>query len=807
MAQIWNNIKESILTFEDFKKEVLEDYKLACISRSFSLIGRREVLMGKAKFGIFGAGKEIAQIAMAKAFKEGDFRAGYYRDQTFMLATGMATMQQLLAQLYANPSLEADPHSAGRQMNNHFSTRSLNAEGTWKVLKHLKNSAADNSPTANQMLRALGLASASKKYRSLKEEIGNTAFSNNGNEVCFATIGDASTSEGIFWEVMNAAGVLQVPLVVSIWDDGYGISVPKELQTVKGSISKALSGFQRTETDKGFDIYTLKGWDYPTLVRAYKQAIEMVRKNHIPAIFHIEELTQPQGHSTSGSHERYKSVERLQWEKDYDCLAKMKEWIVERNIASEEDLLTLESEAKQEVVAAKKDAWKAYHHPIKAELESVIKMCRALIREGGDKMVIGEIIIELEETIDPTRKDVIKAAEKALRISHFDNTNASEELTKWLIEQHSINKERYNTYLFTNTSKSALKIPKVKVEYPLKPKYLSGYQVLNACFKANFERDASILAFGEDVGNIGGVNQAFAGLQQQFGEARIYDTGIREATIIGEGIGLAMRGWRPIAEIQYLDYLMYGLMPLVDDLSTLSYRTKGGQKAPLIVRTRGHRLEGIWHAGSPIGMIVNALRGMHICVPRNMTQAAGFYNALLRSDEPALVIECLNGYRLKEAIPSNPGSFTVPLGVPEILTDGRDVTLVTYGSCVRIAQEAIGFFEELDISIELIDIQTLLPFDIHHIIVESIKKTGRLVLLDEDVPGGGTAYMMQQIVEKQQAFKYLDAPPITISAKEHRTAYGSDGDYFCKPNAEDVFKVIYSIMNEINPDYYPDLPT
>jgi pyruvate/2-oxoglutarate/acetoin dehydrogenase E1 component len=602
---------------------------------------------------------------------------------------------------------------------------------------------------------------------------------------------------------VNAAGVQRVPLVISVWDDGYGISVPKEFQTTKGSISAILEGFRVDEKGRGFDIYKVKGWDYPALVKAYKTGIEKVRQTHIPAVFHIEELTQPQGHSTSGSHERYKSAERLEWEREFDCIKKMREWMISIGIATAEELDKIEVEARKKVYATKKVAWQAFQGEIRDEMQEVIAILQEIAASSINKNKILEVAKNLSATLDPVRRDVFLAVNEILRIGQYDADTDYRPLIKWRREHKLINRERYNSYLFSNSPKSALRIPAVPVEYPEKPKHLSGYQVLNACFEANFERDKTILAFGEDVGRIGDVNQAFAGLQEKFGIGRVYDTGIREASIIGEGIGLALRGWRPIAEIQYLDYLLYGLQPLSDDLATLSYRTKGGQKAPLIVRTRGHRLEGIWHTGSPIGMILGALRGMHVCVPRDMTQAAGFYNTLLRSDEPALVIECLNGYRLKEKIPSNPGDFTIPLGIPEVLVGGQDVTLVTYGSCVRIAQEAVEQLEELDISVELIDVQTLLPFDLHHKIGASVRKTNRIVFLDEDVPGGGSAYMLQQTMEVQEIFRYLDAPPKTLSAKPHRAAFGTDGDYFCKPNVQDVLEAVYELMHEANPDAYP----
>ncbi len=791
------------VSFTEFKIEVLDDYRLACQSREVSMTGRKEVLTGKAKFGIFGDGKELPQIALAKVFENGDFRAGYYRDQTFALASGIVNVEQMFGQLYANPSLEDDPNSGGRQMNNHFATRNLNPDGSWKSLKDQKNSAADNSPTASQMIRALGLAMASKKYRELADQIGENKFSRNGNEICFATIGDASTSEGLFWEVVNAGGVLQVPLIISVWDDGYGISVPKELQTTKGSISQVLKGFQREGKNKGYDIYVVKGWNYPQLVSTYKMAADKTRKTHIPAIIHVEELTQPQGHSTSGSHERYKTPERLKWEKEHDCILQFKNWILQNKIATTTELEEIEIESKKVINTQKKISWNKFHQPIIEELNEVVEIFQKIATTSKHTERLIEFENELKNAIDPMRKDIFKTVSDVLILTKDEKSDAIIELRKWREIQTQINQERYSSYQHTNSLYSPLKLPIIQPQYEEKAIKVSGYQILNACFDANFSRDNKILAFGEDVGFIGDVNQAFAGLQTKYGKERVYDAGIREASIMGEGIGLAMRGLRPIAEIQYLDYLLYGLQPLSDDLACLSYRTKGGQKAPLIVRTRGHRLEGIWHTGSPMQMILGALRGIHVCVPRNMTQAAGFYNLLLRGDEPALVIECLNGYRLKEKMPTNPGDFTVPLGVPEILKEGKDVSLVTYGSCVRIAQEAMINLNKIGISVELIDVQTLLPFDTYGVIGKSIQKTNRVVFFDEDVPGGGTAYMLQQVLEHQEIFRYLDSEPVTITAKEHRGAFGSDGDYFCKQSAEDVFNVINKLMCEVNPNKYP----
>jgi 2-oxoisovalerate dehydrogenase E1 component len=807
MTQFIKNIENECtqsLSFSKFKKEVLADYKICCISRAMSLLGRKEVLSGKAKFGIFGDGKELPQIAMAKVFQNGDFRSGYYRDQTFMLASNMVTIEQLFAQLYANPSLEDEPHTAGRQMNNHFATRNLEPDGNWKILKNKKNSAADSSSTASQMPRALGLALASKKYRQLQSLIGENNFSQNGNEVCFATIGDASTSEGLFWETINAAGVLQVPLIVSIWDDGYGISVSKEFQTTKESISDVLKGFEYVEGKNGFYIYKVKAYDYPNLVATYLKASQITRNKHIPIIIHIEELTQPQGHSTSGSHERYKSTERLAWEKEHDCILKFKQWILHSKIASEQELEAIEVNANNDVLEQKKLAWKKFHQPILDEINEVVGIIKNIGFENAElKEALDDIIFDLKNILDPVRKDIFETIFDVFLLVVDKNSASINRLKKWYELNLQINQERYGSYQFTNSVQAPLKKEKVAIAYSTDSKILSAFQLLNACFKANFERDPKILAFGEDVGKIGDVNQAFAGLQGVFGKERIYDVGIREATIIGEAIGLAMRGFRPIAEIQYLDYLLYGLQPLADDVACLSFRTKGGQKAPIIVRTRGHRLEGIWHTGSPMQMILGTLRGMHVCVPRNMTQAAGFYNLLLRSDEPALVIECLNGYRLKEKIPTNVGEYTVPLGVPEILQEGMDITLVTYGSCVRVAQNAIRTLQEIGISVELIDVQTLLPFDIHSIIGKSIQKTNRVVFLDEDYSGGATAFMMQEVLEKQKAFNYLDSPPKTITAQNHRVPFGTDGDYFCKPNAQDIVISINELMHEVNPNKYP----
>lgn len=782
------------LSFDDFKKIILNDFRIANESRQASLLGRKEVLTGKAKFGIFGDGKELAQIAMAKVFREGDFRSGYYRDQTFMFATGMSNIKEFFAQLYAMPDVDAEPCSAGRSMNGHFGTRSLDEYGNWKNLTQMKNSSADISPTAGQMPRLVGLAQASKFYRNNKELHQFTNFSINGNEVAFGTIGNASTSEGHFFESINAAGVLQIPMAISIWDDGYGISVHAKYQTTKENISEILKGFQRDENSEGYEIFRVKGWDYVALCETYEKAIAICREQHVPVMIHVQELTQPQGHSTSGSHERYKSKERLDWEAEYDCIKQFREWIIASAIATDEELNTIENDAKKYVRDCQKEVWESFNALIKAEVSEVVQLLENLANESVFASNILELSNKLKSTSDAIRKDNVMAIRKALRITRNEDLNARRELEIWLNHQSAANADRYNSYLFTNTEHSALNVSEIKAQYSEDAAIVDGREVVQACFDAAFERDPRVLAFGEDVGKIGDVNQGFAGLQEKYGEIRISDTGIREATIIGQGIGLAMRGLRPIAEIQYLDYLLYGLQTMSDDLASLSWRTKAGQKAPLIVRTRGHRLEGIWHSGSPIGMILHSLRGVHVLVPRNMTQAAGFYNTLLKSDEPALVIECLNGYRLKEQMPDNIGEFTVPLGRPEILTEGNDITIVSYGSTLRIAEEAIVELNSMGISVELIDVQSLLPFDINHTIVESLKKTNRILFLDEDVPGGATSYMMQQVIEEQKGYYYLDAPARTLSAKAHRPAYGTDGDYFSKPSVDDVVEVVMEIV-------------
>jgi pyruvate/2-oxoglutarate/acetoin dehydrogenase E1 component/TPP-dependent pyruvate/acetoin dehydrogenase alpha subunit len=790
------------ISAEEFKASVIQDYIIAYRSRQASLIGRKEVLTGKAKFGIFGDGKELPQIAMAKFFQNGDFRSGYYRDQTFMMAIEQHSVQEFFAQLYAHTSVEAEPASAGRMMNGHFGTRSLQDDGTWKNLKDQKNSSSDISPTAGQMLRLVGLAHASKYYRQNAAIIGENNFSDNGNEVAWGTIGNASTSEGHFFEAINAAGVLQVPMVISVWDDAYGISVPAKYQTTKENISEILKGFQRDEKGNGYEIITVNGWDYPALIAAYEKASTIARTEHVPVMVHVRELTQPQGHSTSGSHERYKSKERLAWEQEYDCLVQFRAFILTKGIASADELDKLEEEAKKHVNDAKKAAWEAYLSPIKNELRQAVELLEQLANESG----IGEITSIVNELLgisEPIRKDIGTAIGKALRLTIGQSYSSRQALIQYRDSFKEINADRYNSYLFSESNESALKVPYVAPEFSADSKMVDGREVMQAFFDVAITRDPRVFAFGEDVGKIGDVNQGFAGLQEKHGESRVFDTGIRELTIIGQGIGAAMRGLRPIAEIQYLDYLLYGLQPLSDDLATLQYRTKGGQKAPLIVRTRGHRLEGIWHSGSPIGMILHSLRGIHVLVPRNMVQAAGFYNTMLQSDEPALIIECLNGYRTKEKIPDNLGSYTTPLGVPEILIEGSDVTIVSYGSTLRVIEEAVKQLQEAGIYCELIDAQSLLPFDINHQIVESVKKTNKLVVIDEDVPGGASAYILQKIVEEQNAFRYLDAKPLTITAKAHRPAYGTDGDYFSKPNTEEIFETILNMMHEYNPSQFP----
>ena len=786
----------SRLSFEDFKAEALADYRLAVASREASLIGRREVLTGKAKFGIFGDGKELAQIAAAKCMMPGDIRSGYYRDQTLMFATGMSDIQKFFSQLYANPDVEAEPSTAGRMMNGHYGTRWLDDEGEWKDLTKTPQSSSDISPTAGQMVRALGLAQASKMYRNvavLRE--GFEKFTKGGNEVVFCTIGDASTSEGHFWETVNAAGVLKVPLAIFIWDDGYGISVPRHYQTTKNSISEALAGMQWNEEDGGINIYRAKGWDYAGLVSTFTEGIQRVRETHTPAIFHVQEVTQPQGHSTSGSHERYKSKERLEWEKDWDCIAKMKEFLLQNAIGTEEELTQIESEAKDDARAAKSRAWDAFINPIREQVLQVAGLVQQVVYEGGEAaQQIAGLSQQLSAIKEPIRKDVMQTLQKVIALG---GTSAALRTVRNYYDSLVVeNAGKFNSHLHSTSAKSAMKVRAVPAEFDGDAQ-LNGYEILNKYFDQLFAANPAVLAFGEDLGKIGDVNQGFAGLQEKYGELRISDVGIREATIIGQGLGMAMRGLRPIAEIQYLDYLLYGLQPLSDDVSTLQYRTRGGQKCPLIVRTRGHRLEGIWHSGSPIGMIINAIRGMYLCVPRNMTQAAGMYNTLLQSDEPGIVIECLNGYRLKERVVANLGDYTIPFGVPEVLREGEDITIVSYGSTLRVIEEAVAqYMEPKGIFVEVIDVRTLLPFDINGVILQSLQKTGRILFVDEDVPGGASAYMFQQVIEGQGGYRWLDAAPRTLTARAHRPAYATDGDYFSKPNAEEIAATIQQMMAE-----------
>lgn len=795
-----NTIDASELSFNDFKSIVINDYKIAFESRQASVLGRREVLTGKAKFGIFGDGKEVPQVAMAKAFKNGDWRSGYYRDQTFAFATGISTIKEFFAQLYANPTDGADPFSGGRQMNCHFATKSVNEDGSWNDLTQIKNCSSDISPTGGQMARLVGLAYASKLFRQNKELDYLKHFSVNGNEVAFGTIGNASTSEGVFFEAINAAGVLQIPMAISIWDDAYGISVPAKYQTTKEDISEVLKGFQREPDQPGYEIYKVKGWDYPALCEVYEKAINVCRDEHVPVLIHVTELTQPQGHSTSGSHERYKSKDRLSWENEHDCILKMRAWMLDSAVATEEEIVEIEKEAKVFVRNAQKEAWNEFLDSIKPEQKQVVDLISGVAKHQPE---LARIAANLASTADAQRREVFTAIRKAIRLSASFNSPERDELLTWYKQQAKFNHDRYNSKLHTDGKESPDMIAVVNAAYDEQSKMVDGREVLNACFNENFARDPRLVAFGEDLGNIGDVNQGFAGLQAKYGELRITDTGIREMTIMGQGIGLAMRGLKPIAEIQYLDYLIFALNVLSDDLASLSYRTKGIQKAPVIVRTRGHRLEGIWHSGSPISMILGALRGIHLCVPRNMTQAAGMYNTLFRADEPAVVIECLNGYRLKEQLPSNVGDFTVPLGKAEVLEEGTDITVVSYGSSLRIVQEAAEELSLLGISVEIIDPQTLLPFDTTQVCVNSLAKTNKLLVVDEDVPGGASAYILQKVLEEQKGYFHLDGQPKTLSAKAHRPPFGSDGDYFSKPSVDDVIETIYQMMHDANPTKYP----
>ncbi len=782
------------LSFDHFRQEVLQDYRWVCTSREVSLLGRKEVLTGKAKFGIFGDGKEVAQVAMAKFFQPGDFRSGYYRDQTFMFASGLATVQQFFAQLYADPSPDREPFSAGRQMNAHFASRLVDEQGEWLDLVNRKNVSSDIAPTAGQMGRGLGLAFASKAFRSSAAKEQFAHLTDNGNEVCFCTIGDASTSEGPFWETMNAAAVLQVPLAVFVWDDGYGISVPKKYQTAKSSISQALRGMEKEDGSNGIHFYNVKGWDYAGMCEIFEEGIRLARENHIPVLFHVEEITQPQGHSTSGSHERYKSPERLEWEREWDGLKKMKEWIISNVLATAEELEAIEIETREEVRAQKQQAWDEYLQPIRQQVSRAAELLNDLASKSGHGAELQALAQQLLALREPMRRDIMLSLHTALELA------GSDESAHWLRDYYQDlkkeNKQLYNSHLLNEGPRAAVKVEASPAAYADDAAVVNGFEVLNHYFDQLFAGNPGVYAFGEDLGYIGDVNQGFSGLQAKHGEDRIFDTGIREHTIIGQGIGMAVRGLRPIAEIQYLDYLLYGLQPLSDDVATLHFRTKGQQSCPLIVRTRGHRLEGIWHSGSPMGVVLNALRGMHVCVPRNMTQAAGMYNTLLKSNDPGIVVECLNGYRLKEKLPSNLLEFTVPLGVPEVIREGSDITLVSYGSTLRIVMDAAMQLEKKGISCEVVDVQTLLPFDLGHRILESLKKTSRILFIDEDVPGGAAAFMFNKVMEEQGGYRWLDAGPRTITAKAHRPPYGSDGDYFSKPNAQEIMDVVKEMMEE-----------
>jgi 2-oxoisovalerate dehydrogenase E1 component len=785
--------------------DALADYRLACESRAASILGRKEVFMGKAKFGIFGDGKEVAQLALAKVFQVGDFRSGYYRDQTFMMAIGALTIQQYFAQLYAHASVEADPASAGRMMNSHFATRLLDNQGQWKKLTQHKNVAADVSSNGSQMPRLVGLAYASKLYRENPQLAEFRNFSHQGNEIAFGTIGNAATSEGMFFEAINAAGVLQVPMLVSVWDDNYGISVPQAYHTTKEDISKVLGGFQRTPNERGYDIFTAKGWDYAGLCDIYQKAAHICRQAHVPVLIHVQEMTQPQGHSTSGSHERYKSKERLAWEAEYDCIKKMREWIVACELASVAQLDTIEREAYAEAQQQKNAAWKAFQDDIQQDHSQAVRLLQNVVATGVASQPVANLLEELCATRHPTRLHAFRAVKKALYFLTDAPYMAKKPLLAWIQRSTQTHQACFHSHLYSESKEAALHIPEVKPVVAPDAPLVDGREILKACFDAMFQRDSRVFAIGEDVGKIGDVNQAFAGLQQKYGCLRVTDTGIRECTILGQGIGAAMRGLRPIVEIQYLDYLPYALQIMMDDLATLQYRTRGGQKAPVIIRTRGHRLEGIWHAGSYLAGIIHNVRGIYVLVPRNMTQAAGFYNTLLQADDPALLIECLNGYRLKESMPTNIDSFTVPLGKPEIIRTGADVTIVTYGAMCRVVLEAAATLATLGIDCEVIDVQTLLPFDLQHAIVTSLQKTSRVVFADEDVPGGTTAYMLQKVLEEQQGYQYLDALPATITSQAHRPAYADDGNYFSKPNVETIVDRIYTMMSESSPAQYPPI--
>jgi pyruvate/2-oxoglutarate/acetoin dehydrogenase E1 component/TPP-dependent pyruvate/acetoin dehydrogenase alpha subunit len=794
------------LSFEDFKHEVIGDYRLAVVSRECSLLGRREVLTGKAKFGIFGDGKEVPQLAMAKAFKKGDFRSGYYRDQTFMMAIGQLTVQQFFAGLYGHADLDHDPMSAGRQMGGHFATHSLNDDGSWKNLTQQMNSSADISPTAGQMPRLLGLAQASKIYRHVQGIPNATNFSILGNEIAWGTIGNASTSEGLFFETINAAGVLQVPMVMSVWDDEYGISVHAKYQTTKESISEILKGFQRDPSDpkgNGYEIFKVRGWDYPELIATYEKAADIARKEHIPVLIHVVEVTQPQGHSTSGSHERYKNTQRLDWETQFDCIAQMRQWMINFGIATTTELETIESEARHQVNEGKKAAWQAFIEPVRQERDNLVSTLKEIASLSPNKVFIQKSASEIASIKDPIRKELLITARKTLRMVAAEPVR--EALSEWIKTYTARIQPTYSSHLYSQSAQQIQSVQANVATYDASAEDVDGRIIIRDNFDALFAKYPEALIFGEDAGNIGDVNQGLEGMQEKYGELRVADAGIREATILGQGIGMAMRGLRPIAEIQYLDYLLYAIQIMSDDLATLQYRTRGKQKAPLIIRTRGHRLEGIWHSGSPMGMIINAIRGIHVLVPRNMTKAAGFYNTLMKTDEPALVIECLNGYRLKEKRPDNIGDFTTPIGVVETLRQGTDITLVSYGSTLRLVEQAATELSSFGIACEIIDVQSLLPFDIHADIAKSLKKTNRLLVIDEDVPGGASAFILQQVLDVQDGYHYLDSKPQTLSAKEHRPAYGTDGDYFSKPSTEDIFEKVYEMMREAYPTKFPAL--
>ena len=791
------------MTFEDFRIEVLNDYKIAITSRECSLLGRREVLTGKAKFGIFGDGKEVPQLALAKAFKNGDFRSGYYRDQTFMMAIGEMTIQQFFAGLYGHTDLAHDPMSAGRQMGGHFATHSLDENGYWKDLTKQKNSSADISPTAGQMPRLLGLAQASKIYREVAVLPKKNNFSENGNEIAWGTIGNASTSEGLFFETINAAGVLQVPMVMSVWDDNYGISVHARHQTTKENISEILKGFQREEGTNGYEIMTVLGWDYAALVGTYQRAAQIAREQHVPVLIHVQELTQPQGHSTSGSHERYKNEDRLAWEAEFDCLAQMRLWMIANNIATEAEIEEIDTATKKEVLEGKKDAWTAFLAPVKNEQNELVTLLESIAATSVNRVFIQKFADDLQSIKEPIRKDIITTARKVLRM--IVGENSQPQLATWITNYIATIQPKFSSHLFSESAQNALTVKEVVPTYDPTAEDVDSRLILRDNFEAIFAKHPEVLIFGEDSGTIGDVNQGLEGMQEKFGELRVADAGIREATILGQGIGMAMRGLRPIAEIQYLDYLLYAIQIMSDDLATLQYRTRGRQKAPLIIRTRGHRLEGVWHSGSPMGMIINAIRGIHVLVPRNMTKAAGFYNTLLETDEPALIVECLNGYRLKEKMPTNLGAFKTPIGIVETIKLGADITLVSYGSTLRLVEQAAKELMEVGIDCEIIDIQSLLPFDVNHDIKKSLSKTNRLLIIDEDVPGGASAYILQQILDVQNGYDYLDSKPQCLASQPHRPAYGTDGDYFSKPSTEDIFEKVYAMMHEVNPKEFPSL--